>query len=261
MQIRNLVGQRFGRLVVLSHAGSDKFGKARWTCRCDCGTECTKPSRPLIAGESKSCGCLHAETVHTARRTHGRARSPVYRVWATMKGRCENPTDQNYPRYGGRGIRVCDRWQAFAHFLADMGEPPPKHTLERKDNNGNYEPDNCCWATMKEQQRNTRSNLRITYRGETLPLAAWAERIGIAQGALHWRIRKAGWSIDRALTTPSTPPVGEAHPGHKLTDVQVEEIRRRAATKHIAQVDLATEYGVSQSHIARLLKRSQRNQG
>lgn len=260
MQIRRLEGQRFGRLTVLELAPSDKFGKARWKCRCDCGTECIKPARPLIAGESKSCGCLHQESVRRPR-SHGYARTPVYRVWSAMKGRCENPSDTGYKNYGGRGIKVCTRWQSFENFLADMGEPPPGYTIDRRDNNGDYAPGNCRWATQKQQMRNTRRNILITYNGETRTLAEWAERMHMDISALHWRLREARWTIARALTTPSTPPAGEAHPGCKLTAAAVDAIRTTYAAGGISQAALAKQYGVSQSHIARILARRQRNQG
>jgi hypothetical protein len=120
-----------------------------------------------------------------------------------MKARCNNPQNPNYPRYGARGVKVCERWESdFVNFLEDMGRSPgPGYSLEREDNDGNYEPSNCRWATKTEQARNRRSNKRLTFRGLTLTQAEWAERTGIPQSTLHLRV-KYGWTVERALTQP-----------------------------------------------------------
>lgn len=114
-----------------------------------------------------------------------------YRIWKLMRGRCNNRSHPNYPRYGGRGIRVCERWSSFANFLADMGLAPAGLTIERKNNDGGYEPGNCRWATRKEQSRNTSTNRMIAWRGETLCLAAWAERFGVTPNTLHRRLQRS----------------------------------------------------------------------
>lgn len=250
----DLTGRLFDRLTVLSREPNDRFGKTRWRCRCVCGGETITRANTLLKGEARSCGCLHAESVKVNKRTHGYARSPIYRVWCSMKGRCLNTADHNYPNYGGRGITVCARWQeSFAAFLSDMGPRPPKMTLERKDNNGPYSPENCIWATHRTQMRNTRRSFHITYQGVTRTLQEWAEHIGIDVSALHHRLREAGWSITRALTTPSTPPKGEAHPGHTLSDSTVTAIRQ-AAQDGATQAQLAETYGCGQAHISRILR-------
>ncbi len=129
---------------------------------------------------------------------------PEYKVWEGMIQRCTNPKAYRFDAYGGRGITVCERWRDFGNFLADMGSRPGrKHRIERKNNSGNYEPSNCCWATQKRQMRNTRANHLVTFRGETLCVIEWAERLGINYNTLRKRLRK--WSVDRALTTP--PPI------------------------------------------------------
>lgn len=137
---------------------------------------------------------------------HGHAmtgnHSMTYNSWQSMLGRCQNENNKNFPRYGGRGISVCERWQQFENFFADMGERPIGKTLDRTDVNGNYEPSNCKWSTPSEQSANTRRALVYSFDGETLPLIVWAERTGIGYSTLKNRIRNYGWSVERALTTP-----------------------------------------------------------
>lgn len=130
---------------------------------------------------------------------------PEKSVWYTMKARCFNPNNAKYHRYGGRGIAVCERWLSFENFIADMGRrPSSRHTLERKDNNGNYEPDNVCWATMKEQGQNTSIVKRITFEGQTRTVTGWAEFLGVTQGSMSRRL--ATWPIERALTERKHSP-------------------------------------------------------
>lgn len=135
---------------------------------------------------------------------HGRQgpRSPEYTAWANMLNRCRSLTAQRSHRYGGRGIRVCDRWLDFANFLADMGNRPgDDYSLERKDNNKGYSPDNCVWADRYAQANNTRRNIFFTFQGETLTLAQWARRRGLHVKTLRYRL-VSGWDIEEALTAP-----------------------------------------------------------
>lgn len=142
---------------------------------------------------------------------HGHKRqdgaSPEYVVWRGMLTRCNKASNPNYPRYGARGIKVCERWQAdFTNFLADMGRRPSlSMTLERLDNDGDYTPENCVWATKKAQANNRRSSRFITYLGVERTLAGWADAIGVRAGTLHYRF-KSGWPVERALTTPTRRP-------------------------------------------------------
>lgn len=199
LNIIDINGWQFGRLTVIGRSSNGLNGKARWICRCDCGTEHTTTGDALHIGDTKSCGCLKRDMAGTVAKTHGYARTPTYQVWCNMKARCSNPTADRFPIYGGRGIRICERWLRFENFLADMGEKPARMTLDRKDSDGNYEPDNCRWADLKTQANNVRRNRLITYGGETLTMQQWAERTGIRSQKIRDRLDKLGWSIERAL--------------------------------------------------------------
>lgn len=197
----NLVGQRFGRLIVIERAPQLSVGNVRWRCLCDCGGETVTQAGSLISGRTLSCGCVKAELALIANTTHGKSQSATYRSWAKMKARCTNPKAKEFVNYGGRGIQLCDRWYEFENFLADMGERPEGKTLDRIDNEGNYEPSNCRWATWAQQSMNKRNTRNFTLDGETLHLNEWAARWGLPRATLIHRLER-GWSFERALKTP-----------------------------------------------------------
>ena len=136
------------------------------------------------------------------RKRHGKSKVRSFKIWMQMRHRCYNSRVPSFRLYGGRGITICDRWRhSYENFVADMGEPPPGHSIDRIDNNGNYEPGNCRWATNAQQQLNRSNNRRITFQGETLTLTEWARRLGGSTMMLSLRLKR-GWSTERALTTP-----------------------------------------------------------
>ena len=203
----DLTGQVFGRLTVLglkSRGGGYGATRLYWNCRCECGALTTCLTHALRSGGSKSCGCLNLDRVHERNKTHGKTGSIEYSVWISMKGRCTNPRSDCYDRYGGRGIKVCDRWlNSFENFLADMGPRPSlAYSIDRIDNNGNYEPGNCRWATMKAQGSNKRSNRLLEHNGLAMTISQWTAHLGFGRGLIPNRL-KSGWSVERTLTEPA----------------------------------------------------------
>jgi hypothetical protein len=193
-----LVGKRFGNLTVVEWVRRPDASQLNgyWVCRCDCGTTRRLRTNELL---QKTAGMRCKLCRQRLSEKHA---SIEYRTWRAMKQRCEYPKHRAYPRYGGRGIKVCDRWQSYDAFLADMGpRPSPKHSIERRDNNGDYEPDNCVWATHREQVLNRRGAVLCTYNGRTQPLSLWADETGIPYGRLYDRLKK-NWPVEQAFTQP-----------------------------------------------------------
>ncbi len=199
----DITGKRFGRWTVLEFAEAIKYGSRKmWLCRCDCGVEKRVNGTQLKSGGSVSCGCYRKQCGGITNLQHGMSKSGTYFSWKSMIARCTNPKIQNYKMYGGRGIKVCHRWMKFANFLADMGIRPQGKTLDRFPNpNGNYESENCRWATPTEQTNNRSYTHWITFNGETLNVKQWSERLGIKHMTLHGRVSR-GWSIERAFNHP-----------------------------------------------------------
>lgn len=159
----NLVGQRFKRLTVLELAGTDKSRNRKWLCQCDCGEQKVILGIHLKSENTQSCGCLSRESSSMRNLTHGQSRKTTYRIWDAMRRRCSDPNNPGYKWYGAKGIRVCDKWQKFAGFFEDMGVRPPGLTIERRDSHGNYEKDNCEWATVTKNLRN-RSCVKLSMK-------------------------------------------------------------------------------------------------
>lgn len=188
-----VAGTRFGRWTFLTVGVCRSGFKSRWTCKCDCGT--VREVRPgnLRSGKSTSCGCTKLGNV-----THGYTGTRTYRVWKGMWSRTTNPNVREYKSYGGRGISVCDRWQTFENFLADMGEAPPNLSLDRIDNDRGYEPGNCRWATTKQQTSNRRTTVLIEYSGETMTLSAAASLAKVRYDTAYRRLKR-GAPIDHPI--------------------------------------------------------------
>lgn len=197
--MKDLVGQRFGRLVVQEFVGRDSQKKLTWSCLCDCGTIKIVRGSSLKDGNTKSCGCLRKELITIHDQANKGAKTKEYSAWISMIQRCNNPKNPDYVHYGGRGIKVCDRWLKFENFYEDMGKRPECMTLERKDNDGGYEPGNCRWATREEQNNNTRRNRYKEHEGERRTITQWARHIGISKQALSYRLSRNDGEIGRSL--------------------------------------------------------------
>lgn len=207
MAKRDLTGCRFGRLVALeidkSKRGANK--PIRWHCLCACGAKTIVASTKLRIGHTRSCGCLHRELRAKALTTHGGSGTRLYQVWAAMLARVNRPTASFYARYGGRGISVCAVWSDYAAFRdwALSHGYSPGLSIDRIDNDGNYEPSNCRWSTPLEQAWNKANNVIIEYRGKRACIAEHAREAGLDYQLVRQRVRNLGWPIDRALQTPS----------------------------------------------------------
>lgn len=204
------VGNKFTRLTVVGLAINRRTNRRRWKCACSCGNVVYHMSNALTSGHATSCGCRHREDLKRGlARTHGmscsstRKGSLEYKSWQWMVQRCENPNHKAYHRYGGRGISICRRWRkSFECFLEDMGSRlTSKHELDRIDNDGNYEPDNCRWATRGEQNSNKSSSIRVEFCGEVKCATEWARLVGMSPDTMLGRLG-LGWSPERAITTP-----------------------------------------------------------
>lgn len=207
-------GKVYARLTVVGYAGPNRLGQSNWICDCECGTRLMVFGGNLHSGHTLSCGCL----LHEKTTKHGEGgknqseggRSPEYQALCGILQRCLNPNHRGFEDYGGRGITVCEEWNSLAKFpafLAYVGRRPTKdHSIDRwPDKNGNYEPGNVRWGTEEQQQGNTRKNVYVTYRGETLCMRAMARKHNVSYETFSVRIRKKGWDVQKAITTPCPP--------------------------------------------------------
>jgi hypothetical protein len=195
------LGERFGRLVIVGESHGTR--KRRFDCLCDCGQSKNVALSKLRSGNTQSCGCLQHEIKKQSTRTHGQSKTRIYRIWVGMKARCLDPRVPEYSNYGGRGISVCSSWMNFESFQswASTNGYNDDLTIERKDNDGNYDPENCEWIPKGKQGFNTRKSIAITYDGRTMILKEWARVLGIRYLKLYKRIVILGWSAERAFST------------------------------------------------------------
>ena len=203
---KDLTSKRFGRITAVGPVGRTKRRNVVWLCACTCGKVLRVKAGNLNNGHTQSCGCLSADLTSKRNRTHGMKGASEYNSYYSMKARCGNPNNTEYARYGGRGIKVCDPWlESFENFYADMGDKPgPEYSIDRRDNDGDYTPENCRWATPTEQANNTSRSRFITVRGVTKTLAQWARITGINYSTLYRRLVIARWPVEKALTRDAT---------------------------------------------------------
>lgn len=201
------------RLMIISTESvlSEKYGKLKplkelrlknrraFYCKCDCGNFKNIFLKYLRNGDTRSCGCINKKETSARFKKHGMSRTNEYNIWLAMISRCENVKNKSFLNYGGRGISVCSSWKKFENFIKDMGKKPENLTLDRIDNDGNYEPNNCRWATRKQQSRNTSRNVYIEYNGENMCVKDWAIKLGVRDKLIHERI-SYGWPIEKVLS-------------------------------------------------------------
>lgn len=201
----NLVGKKFGRLVVTGATETSVSGDPLWECLCICGTIKSVRGGDLRRKKhgTRSCGCLAKETARNLLTTHGKTNTSEFNVWSGMRARCYNKNSKDYINWGGRGIEVCDKWRtSFDNFIEDMGPRPPGATIDRTDNAGNYTPGNCKWVSYQQNNNNRRSNRPLTYNGQTHNVSQWARILGISPSTLYCRLNRLSWTVEEALSTP-----------------------------------------------------------
>ena len=218
------IGQVFGRWVVVDATRIEGNGDVKALCCCECGVERAVSLAKLNKGESKSCGCLAADLSADRGTTHGGSYTLEYGIWRGMLKRCNDPRHDMYPRYGGRGITVCDRWSKFENFIEDMGfRPSLLLSIERRDNDGPYAPWNCYWATDLEQNNNTSGCRPVEFNGRVQTLAAWGREFGISRATLAQRLSR-GWTLEDALTIPVGTIENIRNGGYKLLKQKQQEV-------------------------------------
>ena len=199
-QTNDLSGSRVGSLTVISFAGKTG-GRTQWLCACDCGKKHIVKSYHLVSGQVQSCG----DDAHRIKHGLSRCRNKTYEAWCAMRQRCSYNGNAGFRKhYIGRGIKVCERWQKFGNFLSDIGERPDGTSLDRIDNDGDYTPGNCRWATPDQQARNKRTNVQFTAFGETKCVMDWLRQFNISRTSFMRRLNR-GMSVEEALTAPKLP--------------------------------------------------------
>lgn len=199
---KEMIGKTYGNLTVVSYSHKSK-SVYFYKCLCGCGKESVVNGSHLRTGHTKSCGCTRSGICNIEK--HGQSKrgetTRLYRTWVAMRQRCFNPLSTKYPYYGERGISVCERWLSFRNFAADMGVPAEGMSLDRIDNNKNYCPENCRWASAAQQSRNTSRNIYLAYNGKEQTLTDWANEIGVGFSTLRWR-HSQGWDAEKILNKP-----------------------------------------------------------
>lgn len=206
MKKNDLTGRRFGKLVAISSIYDREKKLTLWKCQCDCGNICFVRANSLVHGRTNSCGCLRKDSNIKKNTTHGLSKTSLYYAWHSMKARCYNANDHNYPRYGKRGITVCDEWKnSFENFRdwAMLNGYKNGLSLDRIDNDGNYCPNNCRWTTTKVQNNNRGVSINITYNGKTQNLSEWCNELNLPYMRIYQRIIKYGFSFEDAITEPT----------------------------------------------------------
>lgn len=198
----NMVGKTFGKLTVIRKAFTDKRGEIKWLCNCECGNETVVLGSNLRTGNTVSCGCVVAENkiiFGQMNRRHGQSKDRIFRIWTGIRKRCNNPNTRSYSRYGGRGIKICERWNIFENFYEDMKTGYSDDlTIDRINVNGNYEPSNCRWATWTGQARNKTNNRLISIDGTIKTSTEWGEISGTNPATINYRVKK-GWGTREAV--------------------------------------------------------------
>lgn len=214
---KDISGQEFGRLRAVKRIGTGEYGHVIWLCQCECGDTKKVTYSHLVNGDTKSCGCLRREEAKKKFTKHGGwangEPSRLWSIWHDIRQRCYNPNREAYRLYGGKGIKVCEEWrEGFTKFRkwAKNNGYSEDLTIDRIDGDGDYCPENCRWATRKQQARNrTKGNNFVTYNGETKTIAGWAEKLNLPYYTLYQRLENLGWSVERAFTEK----VGAYHQG------------------------------------------------
>lgn len=216
MNRNNLTGQRFGKLIAIRSNYDREKKVTLWECQCDCGNTCYVRANRLVHGRTKSCGCLRKESNIQKKTIHGMTGTSIYNTWHSMKARCYNPTDHNYPRYGNRGISVCDEWtnsfESFYEWAISNGYHEGL-SIDRIDNDGNYCPDNCRWVTTKVQNNNRGVSINISYDGKIQNLSEWCKDLGLPYMRIWQRLNVYGFTFEEAITEPTHKRSGKRKKG------------------------------------------------
>lgn len=196
----DLTGIVFGRLTAIREDADRSCGKVSWVCACECGNEKSVAAQSLLRLHTKSCGCLRREIMRDSHTKHGKHGTPGYATWTAMRQRCGNPYCEDFSRYGARGISVCEKWSEFANFISDMGPPPSsRYSLDRIDNDGNYEPSNCRWALKITQANNTRRNRFVEWCGVRKTISQWSVATGISKKAISNMAKRGGDTLGKLM--------------------------------------------------------------